>query len=108
MERLVRTYDDRGLVMLAISVDPELGDAQAFMTTFLQGQQSGMTVLHDPQSQLAAAYGTELLPETYIIDRRGRVVARFVNAYDWSKPEVKQMIEHLLGEEGGSASRSFF
>lgn len=109
MERLVRTYDDRGLVMLAISVDPDMSDAQQFMTMFLQGQQSGMTVLHDPQSQVAAAYGTELLPETYIIDRQGRVVARFVNAYDWSKPEVKQMIEHLLNDTTGSgASKSLF
>ncbi len=105
MERLVRTYSDRGLVMLAISVDPEASDAQQFMTTFLQGQQSGMTVLHDPTSNTAANYGTELLPETYIIDRSGRVIARFVNAYDWSKPEVKQMIEHLLNDSStGSKS----
>ncbi len=108
MERLVRTYSERGLVMLAVSVDPDASDAQSFMTAFMQGQQSGMTVLHDPQSNTAASYGTELLPETYIIDRSGRVIARFVNAYDWSKPEVKQLIEHLLNDsEGGSTGRSW-
>lgn len=96
MERLVRTYQDRGLVMLAISVDPEQADAQNFMQTFLPGQRSAMTVLHDPTSATAHLYGTELLPETYIIDRKGRVIARFVNAYDWTRPEVKQLIELLL------------
>lgn len=100
MERLVRKYNDRGLVMLAISVDPEAQDAQGFMQAFLSGQQSTMTVLHDPTAQTAAIYGTELLPETYIIDRNGRIVARFVNAYDWSRPEVEELIEHLLAEQG--------
>lgn len=107
MERLVRTYSDRGLVMLAVSVDPEAGEAQQFMNEFLQGQQSGMTVLHDPQSVTAASYGTELLPETYILDRQGRVIARFVNAYDWSRPEVKELIEHLLNASSGSGSALF-
>ena len=82
MERLVREYQDRGLVMVAMSVDPEAADAQAFMQTFLPGQRSAMAVLHDAASETAHAYGTELLPETYIIDRSGRIVARFVNAYD--------------------------
>lgn len=100
MERLVRKYNDRGLVMLAISVDPEAQDASGFMQAFLSGQQSTMTVLHDPTAQTAAIYGTELLPETYIIDRNGRIVARFVNAYDWSRPEVEELIEHLLAEQG--------
>ncbi len=96
MERLVRTYQDRGLEMVAISVDPEARDAQQFMTQFLPGQRSAMTVLHDPNSAVAHQYGTELLPETYIIGRDGEIVARFVNAYDWTRPEVKELIELLL------------
>lgn len=105
MERLVRTYSERGLVMLAVSVDPEVSEAKGFMEAFLPGQQSGMTVLHDPHAAMAAAYGTELLPETYLIDRDGRIIARFVNAYDWTRPEVKQLIERLLSDEGGLGSR---
>ena len=108
MERLVRTYDGRGLVMLAVSVDPEAEDAQAFMTEFMRGRQSGMTVLHDPSSEAAASYGTELLPETYLIDRSGRIVARFVNAYDWSRPEVTRLIEHLLSDPAQARDRALF
>ena len=96
MERLVRTYEERGMVMLAVTVDPQKQDAQAFMQEFLPGQRSAMTVLHDPNSSTAHAYGTELLPETYIIDKQGQIVARFVNAYDWTRPEVRQLIETLL------------
>lgn len=99
MEALVRQYQSQGLVMVAISHDPEKADMDRFMATFLPGERSSMTVLWDPETSSAKRYGTELIPETYIIDREGRVVARFVNAYDWTRPEVKQLIESLLRAE---------
>ncbi len=98
MERLVRSYQAQGLTMVAISLDPDAADARAFMQQFLPGQRSAMTVLHDPDSSSAQRYGTELLPETYIIDRQGRLIARFVNKYDWNRQEVKQLIEDLLSD----------
>lgn len=99
MEALVRQYQSQGLVMVAISHDPEQVDMNNFMQTFLPGERSSMTVLWDPETLTAQRYGTELIPETYLIDREGRIVARFVNAYDWTRPEVKQLIESLLRSE---------
>lgn len=96
MERLVRQYRDSGLVMVAVSLDVEQQDIGQFMDEFLPNQQSQMTVLWDPTSKSSAALGTELIPETYIIDRDGQMVARFVSDYDWTRPEVKQLIEALL------------
>ncbi|MFU8803337.1 MAG: peroxiredoxin family protein, partial [Bradymonadaceae bacterium] len=82
--------------MVAVSLDTELDDMNAFMDAFLPGQRSAMTVLIDPTGDVAEAYGTELIPETYIIDRSGMIVARFVGEYDWTRPEIKQIIEALL------------
>lgn len=96
MESLVRQYSNQGMVMLAISLDTEFGEVDQFMQTFLPGQRSAMTVLLDATGEVARSYGTELIPETYIIDRSGRIVARFVGEYDWTRPEVKQIIEALL------------
>ncbi len=96
MESLVRQYQNQGMIMVAISLDEGWEDVDTFMEAFLPGQRSAMTVLLDEDSQVAETYGTELIPETYIIDRRGRVVARFVGDYDWTRPEVKQIIEGLL------------
>lgn len=96
MENLVRQYTGQGMVMLAISLDAEMADAEGFMQQFLPGQHSAMTVLLDSDSKTARAFGTELIPETYIIDRTGRIVARFVGEYDWTRPEVKHIIEELL------------
>jgi len=98
MERLIRQYRDRGLVMLAVSVDPDKSDARAFLDRFLPNQRSAMQVLWDPEGAVRRSFGTELLPETYIIDREGRIVARFVNEYDWTRPEVKRLVETLLAD----------
>ncbi len=97
MERLAREYRDRGMHMLAVSLDPERADARQFLRRFLPDQRSAMTVLWDPESEVSEQFGTELIPETYIIDRDGEVVARFVNAYDWSRPAVQRLVEALLG-----------
>jgi thiol-disulfide isomerase/thioredoxin len=98
MERLVRDYDEQGLVMVAVSYDRKPAEIRRFLDTFLPGQRTAMTVLSDPAGESGHAFGTELIPETYIIDRRGRIVARFVNAYDWTRPEVRELIERLLRE----------
>ncbi|QED26433.1 TlpA family protein disulfide reductase [Microvenator marinus] len=99
MENLVRQYADQGMVMVAISHDQKLEDMTGFMNQFLPGERSAMTLLWDPEVGTAPRYGTELIPETYIIDRQGRIVARFVSAYDWTRPEVKQLIEALIRSE---------
>jgi peroxiredoxin len=99
MEALVRQYESQGLVMLAVSQDPDVADMNGFMQQFLPGERSSMTVLWDQRGETAKRYGTELIPETYIIDRNGRIVARFVNAYDWTRPEVKVLIESLIRDE---------
>lgn len=96
MESLVRQYQDQGMVMVAISHDEGWEDIDRFMASFLPGERSAMTVLLDSEEATAHRYGTEFLPETYIIDRDGRIVARFVGDYDWNKSQVNQIIEGLL------------
>ena len=96
METLAREYHGRGMEMIAVSLDQKERDASRFLQQFLPNESSAMTVLWDPESRVANAYGTELIPETYIIDRDGTVVARFVNEYDWTRPEVKRLVEALL------------
>lgn len=96
MESLVRQYRAQGMIMVAVSLDQQWADVDQFMNSFLPGQRSAMTVLLDDEEQVAREFGTELLPETYIIDRDGTIVARFVGEYDWTQPEIKQIIEGLL------------
>ena len=57
---------------------------------------SDVLVLQDPDGELARAYGTELLPESYVIDRAGTVVARFMGPRDWSSEPAQRLLQRLL------------
>lgn len=98
MEKLARKYQGRDLVMIAATQDDDMAALNAFLKRFMPEGQPVMQIVHDPGGEVAKAYGTQLLPETYIINREGQVVARFVNKYDWVRPEVDRLIERLLRE----------
>jgi thiol-disulfide isomerase/thioredoxin len=96
MENLARKYKDRDLVMVAISQDTDQEQMNGFLGRFMPDGKYTMHIPLDPDGDVARAYGTQLLPETYIIDREGQIVARFVNKYDWNRDEVDRFIERLL------------
>jgi cytochrome c biogenesis protein CcmG, thiol:disulfide interchange protein DsbE len=96
MERLARKYKDRDLVMVAISQDEDLPPMRRFLGQVMPDGALTMLIPLDKDGAVKQAYGTQLLPETYIIDREGKIVARFVNKYDWERDEVDRFIDRLL------------
>jgi hypothetical protein len=96
MEALARKYAADDFVMVAISQDEDTAQLDAFLQTNMPSGPLAMRVVRDPGAATARRYGTELLPETYIVDREGRIVARFVNKYDWGRPEVARYLERML------------
>lgn len=48
--------------------------------------------------QLARRFGTEKLPETYVVDKEGVVRYYFVNKRDWTDPRAEQCIRALIDE----------
>ena len=103
MERLSRKYANRDLVMVAVSQDESFEAIGSFLRSrdregqriFPPGEVT-MKILLNESADVSRSYGTEKLPETYIIDRDGQIVARFVNKYDWGREEVDRFIERLL------------
>ncbi|MBI4317440.1 MAG: TlpA family protein disulfide reductase [Chloroflexi bacterium] len=64
-----------------------------------------MTVLLDNSSAdggavgiAAGTYGTEKLPESYLIDKKGQVRYYFVNQRDWSAPHAVQCMRSIIDE----------
>ena len=40
-------------------------------------------------------YGTEKLPETYVVDKNGQLRLRFVNKQPWTDPRIHRYLEGL-------------
>ena len=75
----------------AVSTDREWSAVQRFF----EGDVPSI-VVRDRSGDGARAYGVTSLPDSYLIDPRGRVRARFSGAQDWSAPEMDKILDQLM------------
>jgi thiol-disulfide isomerase/thioredoxin len=80
-------YDDFGIVMVAVADQTE--KARIFLGSW------GPMALYDPNWDVAKRYGTDKLPETYLVVG-GEVVKKFVGQTDWDNPELRALIASRL------------
>jgi len=99
MERLYRRLRGRGLELLAVSQDDP--DARSKVEAFVSEVGVTFPVLLDPRREAGEAYGVWGYPETFIVDREGRIVERVVGPRTWDAPEQVAAIEGLLGAKAG-------
>jgi len=86
-------YKKRGDVTLyAISVDKDWKTVDEF----LKKTPSTLPLFHDPDAATAKRFGSFQYPETYIINKNGRVLFRVQGAVDWDNPEVRSRIEQMI------------
>jgi thiol-disulfide isomerase/thioredoxin len=90
LSRFAAAYANKGVVVLAVSVDR---DEKAYRTFLAKFKPAFMTARED---KLHSDYGTFMYPETYIIDAKGKVVEKYPEEVDWSSPRVLSLINSLL------------
>jgi thiol-disulfide isomerase/thioredoxin len=94
--RLQAAYADRGLAVIAVSVD-ESPDAFA---AFVAKMKPGFVTVHDAGQKLVGAVRVPTMPTSYLVDRSGKV--RFVHAGfhgDQTERELRREIDTLLAEK---------
>jgi peroxiredoxin len=90
--KVVAKRDD--VVVLTISTDLTKDVALSALQTLLREPKPQFLVLFDPESNVVHdKFGTELFPETWVIDPKGVIRARFDGARDWSNALVLDLIE---------------
>ena len=92
LERAWKAYKDRGLVMVGVNYQDKDEPARRFLIQF------GHTFPNapDPGSRVSVDYGVYGVPETFFIDRTGRV--RFKQVGGVTDEIMKQQVEKLLAE----------
>jgi peroxiredoxin len=93
MEKLYQRLRDRGFVLLAVSQDE--GGKEA-VEPFVRDLGLTFPVLVDPEHQVGDRYQVWGYPESFIIDREGRVVERVIGPRDWTSPEQVAALERVL------------
>ncbi len=94
LDRLVDHFaTDPRFKVLMVAVEDEAAKVQTFRGSRAAG------VLYDPNWEVAHRYGTDKIPETYLVVG-GRVVEKWVGMTDWDDPAVRQRIERALAAAG--------
>jgi peroxiredoxin len=100
MERLYQKMHDRGVELLAVSEDES--EKREDVQAFVRDVNATFPVLLDPDREVGLLYGVWGYPETFVIDREGRVAERVIGPRKWDSPESVAAIEALLAPAAGS------
>ena len=99
LERLHQQLHPRGVLVLGISVDED----PAAYDNFLRSSNITFPNDRDPEKRIATLYGTFMYPETYIIDREGRLVRKIIGPLQLDDPQVVQFLTQVVESSAGPA-----
>jgi peroxiredoxin len=79
------------LALVLVTVDPDWESIAPLVPRSMRAP-----ILFDPdRSVVERRFGTKLFPETWIIDRRGIIRARFDRTLDWTSPALLSFVRSL-------------
>ena len=94
MGRLYTALKEQGFELLAISVD----DGDAEVRSFRDRLSLRFPVLLDQGKQVSKLYQTYRFPESFLVDRDGVIVERYIGPKEWDSPAYLARIQRLLAE----------
>jgi len=92
MEWLYQRYRDKGFTVIAISVDSDI----VAVPPFIKQNQLTFPIGHDPRMALANRYEVRAVPSSFLIDRKGNLVALAIGPRAWDTKPAYAVIETLL------------
>ncbi|HUS06647.1 MAG TPA: TlpA disulfide reductase family protein [Bryobacteraceae bacterium] len=92
LDAFARQMQTAGVVVLGVSVDK----SDEAYKRFLKRARPAFLTARDPEANISSDYGTYKWPETYIIDRTGKVIQKHIGPKDWTDPNIVNEIKALL------------
>lgn len=82
---------DVDVIGVSIDQDPEA------LKKFISEHRLTFPIARDPDQSVASKFGSKMWPETYILDRDGRVAEKIIGATNWEDPQMVSFVENLAG-----------
>jgi cytochrome c biogenesis protein CcmG/thiol:disulfide interchange protein DsbE len=92
LEAFAQAYQSKGVVVLGVSIDRN----ENLYNRFKQQFQVSFPTARDPESNISASYGTFQIPETYLIDRQGKVLEKVISNQDFMAPDFLANVQRML------------
>ena len=91
LEKFAEQLRPAGVTVIGVSVDQDQEAIEKFVLAF----HLTFSIARDPDQVLAGRYGTFKFPETYILDRSGRVAEKIIGPTDWQDPRIIEFVRGL-------------
>jgi peroxiredoxin len=104
MQRLHETMGDRGVKVVAVSIDAPIGlfdrSGQQGGNVAAFANELGLTfpIWLDPEGKSYRLYRMTAVPECFVINRAGFIVKKEIGAKEWDSPAVEELFTRLLAE----------
>ena len=100
LEKLfIKIKDNKDIVFLAVSIDTEGKPAlDRFFTRLFKGKYPEFDIFLDQKKQTANRFGAMKVPETFIIDKTGRITDKIVGINNWDSSIVENYL-NLLSQQ---------
>jgi peroxiredoxin len=95
IQSLARKMNPEQFVVMTVSVDQ---GGREDVATFFRGRRLDIPTLLDPEGRIAKLYGVTGYPETFLIDKQGRMVERFIGPRHWLKSRFMELFRSLAEE----------
>ena len=98
VQRVHETFQDKDVVVLAISID---GSGEKAVKSFMTKHGYTFPTPVDMRMEIARKFGVRGVPTTYVINRQGAIVAHGFGPVDFDSPAFVQYIQALAAEPQG-------
>jgi peroxiredoxin len=95
MQRLYQEVQGKGFEIVGVIVKDKRPDALAFVKKL----RITYPIVLDSEGEVGLLYGAFGLPLSYLVDRKGTVLARLFGPADWYSPGARQLIKALVEEK---------
>jgi thiol-disulfide isomerase/thioredoxin len=95
MERLHQLLGAKGLAIVAV----DLQEPRETVQQFAKDNALAFTILLDTRGDVGGAWGAQSIPTTYLIDRKGAILARSVGSREWDGADMVTLFEAILAAE---------
>jgi cytochrome c biogenesis protein CcmG/thiol:disulfide interchange protein DsbE len=92
LSQFQKDFAAAGVVVLGVSVDRN----ERAYRRLIEQQKVAFLTARDPEARISSRYGTFKYPETYLIDRNGKVVQKIIGPANWTDAGMINQVKALL------------
>ena len=92
MQKLYNNFKNKNFTIIAVSQ----GENLSIVKKYTNDNNYNFPIYIDNNNEVARSYNTGSIPTTYLIDKNGYLIARFIGGRDWYSKEAINLINELL------------